>query len=493
MSRNVAQPLSERGKKFLVDVNWSLLSLLMLTATAVVLRILLARWLEPAGFGVLNMMINLQGVSAIVAGFGIPMALTRYVARGERPGEESVPPSCALAGAALLGAVAGLSLQLLAEPIARLYRMPQLSGLIALLGWGLPFSCFTETLLGLFNGLRNMRSYACLVFVRSASMVLFSWTLVIAGYGVEGAVWGMVLSAGAGALYGGIAARRHLAGGLSRFFPAIRRLCRFGSRIFGSNAVSELVNRADVLLVGYFLSASQVGVYSSAASISALLLIIPSAIQKVSYPASSAYWAGNDQESLQSMVDKVMKYSACVLFPVGLGTLFFGREIIALVFGRAYLDGYLPLCILLVPRVLGGSTLVPVGSLFSGIGRPEVSLKIDSSICVLNLLLNVLLIPRFGIAGAAAALALAQLCGYGAALALLARIVRIRIDWKWFGMAAGGACAAIVFFLLARGHLGPHLLCLTLLSGYLIFVFSVLLSREDKRILGSVAHSIISR
>ena len=81
--------------------------------------------------------------------------------------------------------------------------------------------------------------------------------------------------------------------------------------------------RADTILIGYFLTDTDVGYYTVAVSLSRFFWIIPQTIQTITYPATSDYSANNNHSALQTMTDKSMKYTACILLPIGLGVRFF--------------------------------------------------------------------------------------------------------------------------------------------------------------------------
>ncbi|MHA1381996.1 MAG: oligosaccharide flippase family protein, partial [Candidatus Helarchaeota archaeon] len=267
----------------------------------------------------------------------------------------------------------------------------------------------------------------------------------------------------------------------------------FGSQIFGSNVASEIASRGDLLLIGYFLSYSYVGFYSVAVSISMLFLIIPQSIQKITFPVSSEFWKNGNLISLKRMINKSMKYSACILLPVGLGVGFYSRDIIDTLFGNKYRVAVLPLCILLIARVISGSTLVPIGASFSGIGRPDISLKLVSLRCLLNITLNILFIPRFGIPGAAMATTLSLISTTFIALFLLPKILKVNLDIKWFFKIIGYACFAIGIFIIGFTIIESVFVGIFIVSAYAIVIYLFLLTKEDKELFSSLAYSILTK
>lgn len=481
-------------RKFAFDVGWTLTSSAAILLVGFLLRVILARWLGADDLGSYTMIITIQGLAVFSATVGIPLALTKYVAqyKSERNILRSII-STAIIGSATIGLVFCILLYTLSGVLANIFDMPELENLLRILAFMFPFASIVETLLGLFNGLREMKIYAYLIIFRSFVQIILTVVLVWLGFGIEGVVLGIVLSVIASLLLGLYFARNYLRIYLRNFVQNMKRLLSFGSKVFGADALGMIVNYTDVIMIGIFLAARDVAYYGIAASLAAIFLIIPHAIQKITYPATSEYWSKNDRRSLNSMIDKSMKFSAFVLLPIGLGVWFFTEEIVTFMFGQEYIAAVLPLSIILIARVIRGATIVPIGLSFSGIGRPDIPLKLSGIAAVLNLVLNWLLIPPLGITGAAIATTISMLVAVGIFLALMPRILGVGIDVKWFARAFGSAGLALLLFIIAVQFLNPYAVGSVLLLGYIVFFFRTLITKDDKAVFGSFINSLIAR
>lgn len=263
--------------------------------------------------------------------------------------------------------------------------------------------------------------------------------------------------------------------------------------MLGINATNVISNQIDIILIGYFLMAADVGYYSTAIAIAALFTIIPSAIQRITFPATSEFWSKNNHQALNKMIDKGMKYSACILLFFGLGVGFFAKEIIGFVFGPEFVCAALPLCVLLIARVIRGGTVVPIGNILPAIGRPDINLKLVVVCAGMNVALNILLIPIFGILGAAIATTISLLIGVIIALVLIIKLLPVKIDFRWYAYAMGTAFIALVSFLGAKNLINSYLLGSIILCLYAILILKFFLTKEDKDIFISIAYSVISR
>jgi stage V sporulation protein B len=480
-------------RRFALDVSWVLISSSVNLVLGFALRIILARWLGSFDLGLYTLVLTVQEFATLVAGQGMSSALTKYVAE-YREDKEKLHQTIfsAFTVTLIFSVIAALLFYFLADVIAGIFDMPQLARLLRILCLSLPFIIVNQSSLGLENGLRRMKHFAAQIIMRSVLMAAFIITLVWLGYGVEGTVWGLVLSIVGTSLWGLYLARKFYRLAATNFLKNARKMIWFGTQVFSANTVNLLTTHTDNLMIGFFLTATDVGYYSVAVSMCLLFSIIPLSVQRNTYPMTARYWAQNDMSSLQEMFDKSLKYTACILFPLGLLFTFFAREIATAVFGQEYIYSVAPFLILLVARVLRGSTINPVGSSFSGIGRPDIGLKVDTFSLVLNVPLNWIMIPRWGISGAAIATTISLLIGTAIYIKLLP-ILKVKLDFKWFGLITGAAAAAIGLDWLGSQFINQFVVGGVLLAAYVLFVLMVLLTGEDRALFKSLGSSILKR
>lgn len=484
----------EQVRKFALDVGWVFASSVVSLLIGFLLRIVLARWLGATDLGLYSMIITIQAIAALVVSLGIPTALIKYVAEyRDRKDKLFQVISVAFLSSIVLGVLGGILIYALSGTVASLFNMPELASLLKILAFAFPFLPVLENLFGLLNGLRQMKTYACLLVLQNFLMTLLIVAFVWSGFGVEGAVWGIVLSILVACIFGLYLLRRSLRIRFHGLVQGARKLTSFGSQVFAANALSLITTYTDILLIGYFLASKDVGYYSIAVSLSTFFLLVPRAIQRITYPATSEYWSQNNHQALSVMIDKSTKYAACILLPLGLGVGFFAREIITGVFGQQYTAATWPLCVLIISRVIGGSIALPVGASFSGIGRPDMAWKLAATTTTSNVGLNLLFIPLWGILGAAIATMASGLLGVIIFLTFMPRILGVRIDIKWFARAFGFACVGIALFLVGITLMNPYIVGGVILCAYMALVFWVFLTGEDKTIFKSLAYSLVPR
>jgi O-antigen/teichoic acid export membrane protein len=141
-----------------------------------------------------------------------------------------------------------------------------------------------------------------------------------------------------------------------------------------------------------------------------LLWYLVGAIVIVLFPMVSELWARREKKLLGGVLHFLTKFSFMLIIPAALLFITFPEIAIRLLFGANYLAGAMVLQILSVVAIV--YTLYKIlGCAISGIGKPIVVTKVFAVMACLNLVGNLLLIPTYGIEGAAVATLSAHLLG----------------------------------------------------------------------------------
>lgn len=160
-----------------------------------------------------------------------------------------------------------------------------------------------------------------------------------------------------------------------------------------------LNTKVDILMLGTMVGTGETGIYSVANRGATLVTYILVAVNAALGPAVASLHASGDRQRLQRMVTKSSRIVLFFSLPVCMGLIAFG-DIFLRLFGRDFVSGWTALSILsagqLFSAMMGSVTLILV---MTGHERDAVMTLGGSTL--LNVLLNLLLIPRWGIEGAA--------------------------------------------------------------------------------------------
>lgn len=200
------------------------------------------------------------------------------------------------------------------------------------------------------------------------------------------------------------------------FFPSAGvRMNRIGSvmsfsAIFLGGATANFIyTRTDILMLGK-IAPNDVAAYSASRSLSGLIQVVIAAANMILLPYVSKMWSQGRKKEVLSRVWSTILLAEILIFPAVLLSVFFPRQLLDFVFSGKYTGSWNVLL------VLGALSIVrPLGSFFStassAVGKPQYALFSVIISSIVNVSLNIYLIPRYGGFGAAIATAAAVILG----------------------------------------------------------------------------------
>lgn len=169
-----------------------------------------------------------------------------------------------------------------------------------------------------------------------------------------------------------------------------------GLRAYPLLLLPYVVINSDLLIIRFFRGAAETGVYSIAAQVVDVALILPSTVAALLLP--EIVQDGDSRRRMRDTIQKILMYSGVFCFLA----VAIGKPVIRAAFGAAYSDAYLPLVILL-PGFVALAVESVVVQFFNARGFPFFVVGYWSAATVANLAANLLFVPRWGINAAAVA------------------------------------------------------------------------------------------
>ena len=183
----------------------------------------------------------------------------------------------------------------------------------------------------------------------------------------------------------------------------------------------QLLNSsADILLLGLLRSDAEVGIYRVAVQLANLVIFGLGAINMVLHPHIAALHSEGKREELQRLTVLSARVIFVLALPPVLIFLFFGGWLITTIFGESYAPASMALGILAVGQLVNAG-MGSVGALLNMTGHERDTARGMFAAFAVNIVLNLLLIPQFGIEGAATATAVAF---------VLWNVILWRLVWK---------------------------------------------------------------
>ncbi|WP_223032321.1 flippase [Hanstruepera marina] len=166
-----------------------------------------------------------------------------------------------------------------------------------------------------------------------------------------------------------------------------------------SNSFALLLGWVNVLLLGYFISEFGVGIYDSAEKLAALSNLALIAVNSIAAPKFAEAHSKDNIHELKAVMQKSTKMIFFITAPLLLILIVFGKPVLGL-YGSEFIVGYWCLVFLCLGRFIS-SISGSVGYLLQMTGQQKTFQNVVFLAFIINLILSLILIPRFGILGAA--------------------------------------------------------------------------------------------
>jgi O-antigen/teichoic acid export membrane protein len=408
--------LNYRANKTIKDVQWSFLSLATSSLANLLLRMVLGKDLGPSGLGTYTLVFTIYLFGMQFAAFGFGAALTNYIAAYKNEiykTKEYI--SSGVIGSIISGTIIGILLYSSSEFIStNFFHIPEMVALLKITAICFPFIAIQKATTGTFNGFRKMNYFAMVNILQNTFIFLISVFLVLfLKMGVRGAVIGFVVPTIVIGVFSLLFIRE------SFFLPSravlsrvLKEITWFGFYVVLANSVGMINTQIDSLLVGRFMSETDVGYYAIAVIIMQGITLLPSAVQTVTTPAMATYYGNREYSNIKKLVKSTMLKIFVIELIFLIFLTLFGKYIIMILFSEEFAPAYVPMLILSIGYILYAPWM-SVGTIFACIGKVNLSFKLNGLCAILNTTLNLLFIPKFGLIGAASATTLSLIITFG--------------------------------------------------------------------------------
>ena len=387
---------------------------IVVTVVGAVVSIVVARVLGPQGRGMFSVTMAISAIGVQFGTLGLQSSNTYLVAR-----DRSLLP--ALLGNSLLVSLLFGSAAALVCWLA-VWLQPQWgpgdSGLLLLGLACVPVSLLFMLLQGLLLGIQQVRDHNKVELARGLFSAAAVGLAIVAFWrtplGVLAATTAALL---AGTLLSWWNVRRHVGARPKVSLQLFRDAFRYGIKVYAACLFMFFVLRFDLVMVNAMLGPKHAGWYSVTAMLADQLYVFPAVVGSILFPKLATI--DSDALKLRHAGKTALVLGLIVGALAGL-LMATARPLIGLLYGEAYLPGAGALQWLL-PGIVMLSINTVLMNYFAALGFPRIAIFSPLAALFVNVALNLLLIPRLGIVGAA----LASTVSYG--MMLLASVVYIAL------------------------------------------------------------------
>jgi O-antigen/teichoic acid export membrane protein len=387
----------------------------VITLLGVGTGIITARALGPHDRGLFQILVLLPTTLANFAKLGIPPATVYFIRRRGASASAVASNSLwmALALGGTLAAVCWAGRDWLLASILKTAPSVTLPPVLALI----PLAVLHHYFLGVLQAEERFREYNLQQVVPPALGLLgMAVVLLFLGGGLLGAVLTQTAIVVGTSAWLVLRVHRNAPLRLGVDRPLAREMLGFGGKSYVQTLAASLHLRIDQYMIAFFLDPAQVGFYAVAVNLTGLLLKVPDATGTVLYPRL----AGASEEQMHAATSRASRYTLFITAAAAIGYLLFGGFAVRLLFGDAF-EGAIGPMRLMLPGLVMMSLYLILTRNFTSRNRQQVNIVAAVAALVLNVALNWVLIPRYGIAGAAVSTTVSY---SAAALVVLVMFVR---------------------------------------------------------------------
>jgi len=232
---------------------------------------------------------------------------------------------------------------------------------------------------------------------------------------------------------------------------------------------SRVYGYIDSIFLSKMAGDSAVAYYNVAMKIPFALQFIPAALSAAVFPAFSFCFA-NNHEQLKLTFEKVCKFTALIALPISFGVSFVAPNIIRTFYGLKYEAAILPLQILTLGLYFIFINFI-LGALLNATDKQIVNAKLVFVVMIINIVLNLLLIPRFSFVGSSMVFLFSHFILTAVSLVVAKNICRY--DLRKFFWPVGKALFASVLMISVLSLLGPQNLFLQIMVGGIVYLASL--------------------
>ncbi|MFA9427622.1 flippase [Natronorubrum sp. A-ect3] len=372
------------------------------------LLLLLARFLLTNDqYGLLFTIISIVAVAQLGADLGLARSAARYISE-KKETEPSVIPylvRTSLRYRVLLLGVVAVALIATRDMLATVLEIPELSALMWLAAGYLIVQSLYSYHMSLFQGFNRVNLSAVLEIINNVTRVLFVVGLTALGLGVAGALFGYILGAALATAAGLVLLYRrfytqYADGGGSKSLR--NRMLEYSVPLTASHSANILDRQVDTILVAFFINPVAVSYYVLSKQVTEFVLVPASSLGFSVSPAYGEEKANDSLDRAARIYETTLQYMFLLYIPAAVGILLVAEPAITLIFGTEYAGAAPVLQVLSVYVVFQAITGVTTQGL-DYLGRAKTRAYAKGATSVANVGLNIVLIPIYGVTGAAAA------------------------------------------------------------------------------------------
>jgi O-antigen/teichoic acid export membrane protein len=481
-------------------------------ATLFVFQVIITRLFGKNFFGLLVIGLAIVEFFRIFSSFGLPRGGMRFLSLAT--GADQREKYYGILGTSLFipglsSLIFGVILYFVSEKIALIwFKDPALVPVLQTLSFSLPFTVILGVGVSLSRGF-NTTVYAVITenVLLPCSRILLFLIFFLWGFGFISVLYAVVVSFALGMALILIFLKQQVVAALNRkilFKDAFRKwkeanqkseMILYSMPLFLTGMSAIILHSVDVVMIGKFLDSSFVGVYGAAAAVAATLTsLLMVSLNSIFAPLIATQFGNRNFDNIQYLYIATTRWMFYISVPVTM-MIMIARGPIMLIYGKPFVETGAVVLLILSAGHLFNCITGGVGNILSMTGHPNKELITNVFVVFINISLNLILIPRYGVVGAAVATAASQLAVNTIRIAIVYRIYSVHPMTMKMGILS---LVALLLIGLSSGiktlyHQVHYDILFAFGSAgiFILLVFLFMLQKEDYDLLHDIKNKIL--
>jgi O-antigen/teichoic acid export membrane protein len=396
--------------------------------------VVLAQMVSQAQVDTFYLALSIFGALALFADFGFRGSIIRYVPYFLGQSEKTkinMLLKIAYLSSTILAIIVSAIIFFYSEQIADFFIKPDLAEVLRLFS---PYLLLTALfyLNGSFlNGMKRIRDQSVLLVFQNGSKLVLTLALIFfLGANLFSLTIAFLLSMLVAIVFSLFLLKKPFFEIASEkkekedYSSLLRDVLPFGIMISIISSFWMLINYTDRIMIGYFLPEGAVAIYTFATSLAMLIMIFPSAITAIFFPLVSGLFGEGKKDEMKNVALTSVRWLLFIIMPLALVLLAFPETLLDMFYGSDYSVGGIALAIFTLGLLIRSLSIMHA-LVLAGMRLVRIEIKVAAISASANVLLNLIMIPLFGIEGAAAASA----CAFATATFLFVHYVKREVGF----------------------------------------------------------------
>jgi O-antigen/teichoic acid export membrane protein len=363
---------------------------------------ILTKSLGADAFGVWSQILVTVSLLAPLCTLGLGYAITRFLASEKDRHVVSRHVSSIFLTTSLISLILSVLLFLFSESLAgAVFGGTEAAVYIKISSILILLAAIDQIMVEYFTGFQQIKRYSAFMISQTACEIVLITYFVLSGYGLSGAIISLIIARASTTVIAALWIGKDI--GISAPHPSdVRSYLPYTLPLLPTALSYWFVNLGDRYVIGYFMGAEAVGIYSASYGIGAILALFYAPLSGTLFPAMVKCYENDDILGLKTYIEYSLKFFLMFAIPSLFGLTILSGSLLMTLTTSEFVGGGAIISVVALANLLYYSSFINTHILNMFKETKLVGALFGAS-AIINLILNIILVPIMGIMGAAIA------------------------------------------------------------------------------------------